>query len=142
MENRGDSPKPSRFGFHHPCFTVTSLATGRFKGLPERCLNQLTMAEASTAEQTARLAQGIDLLVRPGGALELVDPEASTCLTLEPSPPGNLVVIWSEPPRPMVCLETWSGPRQALFSGDRRLELAPGEQQTLPCRYALFPAAS
>jgi len=37
----------------------------------------------------------------------------------------------------MVCLEPWTGPRQALISGDRKLELAAAEQQTLRCRYAV-----
>jgi galactose mutarotase-like enzyme len=45
------------------------------------------------------------------------------------------VVVWTDPPRPMVCLEPWSGPRGALVSGDGRLELEPGAQLTLGCRY-------
>jgi len=46
-------------------------------------------------------------------------------------------VLWTDPPRPMVCLEPWSGPRLALISGDRRLELAPGANMSLHTRYEL-----
>jgi galactose mutarotase-like enzyme len=45
------------------------------------------------------------------------------------------VVIWTDPPRPMVCLEPWTGPRGALISGEGRLELAAGESLELGARY-------
>jgi galactose mutarotase-like enzyme len=37
----------------------------------------------------------------------------------------------------MVCIEPWTGPRQALLSGDRKIELAPGNSTHLNTRYAL-----
>jgi hypothetical protein len=37
----------------------------------------------------------------------------------------------------VVCMEPWSGPRQSLLSGDRRIELAPGASEELSTRYAL-----
>jgi galactose mutarotase-like enzyme len=46
------------------------------------------------------------------------------------------VVLWTEPPRAMVCIEPWSAPRQALLSGDRKLELRPGASTRLHTRYA------
>ena len=49
----------------------------------------------------------------------------------------DLTVVWTDPPRRMVCLEPWTGPRQALISGDRRLELDPGHARTFSCRYAV-----
>jgi galactose mutarotase-like enzyme len=66
-----------------------------------------------------------------------MDPEAGTCLELQLSQPFDLAVIWTEPPRPMVCLEPWTGPRQALISGDRKLELSAGESCQLQTRYQL-----
>jgi galactose mutarotase-like enzyme len=94
------------------------------------------MEEASTAEQMERLASGIDLLVEPTGSVRLVDTGAGTSLELQLSHPLDLVVLWTEPPRPMVCMEPWSGPRQALISGDRKLELSPGASTRLHARYA------
>jgi len=56
-------------------------------------------------------------------------------LSLEITPPLDRVVVWTDPPRPMVCLEPWSGPRGALLSGDGRLQLQGGESLQLACRY-------
>jgi galactose mutarotase-like enzyme len=125
---------PFSFGLH-PYFNLSSLEGVRLEGLPDQCLNHLTMAEAATADQMERLATGIDLLVQPTGPVRLVDEAAGTTLELQLTHPLDLVVLWTEPPRPMVCMEPWSAPRQALLSGDRRLELSPGESTTLHTRY-------
>ena len=127
---------PFSFGLH-PYFNLSSLEGVRFEGLPAECLNHLTMAPADTAEQMQRLASGIDLLVRPTGPVRLVDEAAGATLELQLTHPFDLVVLWTEPPRPMVCIEPWSGPRQALLTGDRRIELAPGASTQLSTRYAL-----
>ncbi|MCH9713431.1 MAG: galactose mutarotase [Cyanobacteria bacterium] len=138
VSNRSDAPMPFSFGLH-PYFNLSSLEGVRFEGLPEECLNHLTMAPAATAEQMQQLASGIDLLVRPTGPVRLVDEAAGSTLELQLSHPFDLVVLWTEPPRPMVCIEPWSGPRQALLSGDRKIELAPSASTTLNTRYALLP---
>jgi galactose mutarotase-like enzyme len=140
ISNRSDSPMPFSFGLH-PYFNLSSLGGVRFEGLPDDCLNHLTMAPASTAEQMQRMEDGIDLLVRPSGPVRLVDEAAATSLELQLSHPFDLVVLWTEPPRPMVCIEPWSGPRQALLSGDRKIELTPGASTVLNTRYALFSLA-
>ncbi len=147
VNNRGDQSMPFSLGLH-PYFTVSRLETVRFEGLPVDCLDHTTMEPAATADRITQLAQGVDLLLRPTETeppittVGLVDPEAGTRLELQLTPPLDLVVVWSDPPRSMVCLEPWSGPRQALISGDRRLDLAPGESRTLSCRYGLGPAAA
>jgi galactose mutarotase-like enzyme len=135
VENRGNDTMPFSFGLH-PYFNLSSLEGVRFEGLPLHCLNHLTMEEASTADQLERLASGIDLLVQPTGSVKLVDEAAGTSLELQLTHPLDLVVLWTEPPRAMVCMEPWSGPRQALLSGDRKLELNPGASTRLHTRYA------
>jgi galactose mutarotase-like enzyme len=134
VENRSSDVMPFSFGLH-PYFNLSSLAAAQVEGLPPQCLNHLTMEEASTAAQMERLASGIDLLVKPTGTVRLVDEAAGTSLELQLSHPLDLVVLWTEPPRPMVCMEPWSAPRQALLSGDRRLELRPGTSTRLDTRY-------
>ncbi len=136
VSNRSAASMPFSFGLH-PYFNLSSLEGVRVEGLPEECLNHLTMAPAATAEQMEHVADGIDLLVRPTGPVRLVDKAAGSTLELQLSHPFDLVVLWTEPPRPMVCIEPWSGPRQALLSGDRKIELAPGASTTLNTRYAL-----
>jgi galactose mutarotase-like enzyme len=128
-------PMPFSLGFH-PYFLVSDPAAVQLEGLQERCFDHLSQAEASTATQLARLGAGVDLLSRPAsGAVSLRDPAAATTLTLEITPPLDRVVVWTDPPRPMVCLEPWSGPRGALLSGDGRLQLQGGESLQLACRY-------
>lgn len=136
VSNRSGAAMPFSFGLH-PYFNLSSLEGVRFEGLPADCLNHLTMAPAATAQQMQCLASGIDLLVRPMGPVRLVDEAAGATLELQLSHPFDLVVLWTEPPRPMVCIEPWSGPRQALLSGDRKIELAPGTSTHLTTRYAL-----
>jgi len=75
VSNRSDAPMPFSFGLH-PYFNLSSLQGVRFEGLPDTCLNHLTMAPAPTAEHMEWLADGIDLLVRPTGPVRLVDEAA------------------------------------------------------------------
>lgn len=141
VENKSDQPMPFSFGLH-PYFNVSSLGGVKMEGLPEWCLNHHTMTEAPTTEQMAKLEAGVDVLVRPEGAVRLMDPEAGMTLELELTSPMDLAVIWTDPPRKMVCLEPWTGPRQALLSGDRKLELRPGNQCSLTTRYRLALTAT
>jgi len=142
IENRGEEAMPYSFGLH-PYFQISPFGAAgdpdgvRLEGMPDRCLNHLTMAEDATANQLERLPQGVDLLARPAGTVRLVDPAAGTALELQSTPPLDLVVIWTEPPRPMLCLEPWTGPRGALISGDGRLEVPAGGVHNLACRYGL-----
>lgn len=137
VHNRSETAMPFSFGLH-PYFNLSSLEGVRFEGLPAECMNHLTMEPASTAEQMDRLSQGIDLLVRPTGAVRMLDEAAGATLELQLSHPFDLVVLWTEPPRRMICIEPWSGPRQALLSGDRKIELAAGASTVLNTRYALI----
>jgi galactose mutarotase-like enzyme len=132
----GDAPMPFSFGLH-PYIAVADPAAVRIEGLPERCTDHLTMTAAATADQLARLGDGVDLFCADAGPVRLVDGAAGRSLELQLSHPLDLVVIWTEPPRAMVCLEPWTGPRQALISGDRKLVVEPGASTLLHTRYAV-----
>ena len=134
--NEGGELMPFSFGLH-PYFNVTDLSRTSLEGLAPQCLNHLVMAEAETGDQLSRLPEGVDFLTRPAGPVTLVDEAAGTRLQLQHQAPMDLTVVWTEPPRPMVCLEPWTGPRQSLITGDGKLELAAGERLQLSCRYAL-----
>ncbi len=136
---QGPAPMPFSLGLH-PYFAVSSLGAAALEGLPPRCFDHLPMAGADTASQLARLEQGVDFLCQPSGPVRLLDRQAGTTITLQPSAPLDLAVVWSEPPRPMVCLEPWTGPRGSLATGERCLRLAPGELLSLSCRYDLGQA--
>ncbi|NDG74274.1 MAG: galactose mutarotase [Synechococcaceae bacterium WB8_1B_136] len=123
----------------HPYFALSSLEAAELEGLPEQCFNHLTMAEAATAEQLLQLRQGVDLLAAPSGPVRLWDRASAEGVELQLSAPLDLAVVWTDPPRPMLCLEPWTAPRGALASGERQLNLQPGERMQLQCRYALLP---
>jgi galactose mutarotase-like enzyme len=130
----GAAPMPFSLGLH-PYLAVSDPAAVDLAGLPPGCLDHHTMEADATENQLQRLGRGVDLLCEASGPVRLLDPTAGRAIHLETSPPFDLVVIWTEPPRPMVCLEPWTGPRGALISGKRRLELAAGESLELRCRY-------
>jgi len=120
----GSAAMPFSLGLH-PYFQVSSLENAALEGLPEGCLNHHTMAPAPTAEQLGRLPEGIDLLAGPTAAVRLVDRGSGTAVALLPEAPMDLAVVWTDPPRPMVCLEPWTAPRGALAGGERCLWLQP-----------------
>lgn len=132
--SEGGESMPFSFGLH-PYFKVSDLGRTRLEGLAPRCLNHLEMAEADTSSQLSRLPEGVDFLTQPAGPVTLVDDATGTRLLLQHQAPMDLTVIWTEPPRSMVCLEPWTGPRQSLISGDRKLELTSGQSLQLSCRY-------
>lgn len=127
---------PFSFGLH-PYFNVSDPSRAVVEGLPGRCFDHLQMADAETANQLSSLAQGVDFLAHASGPVTLVDEQAGTRLQLQHHEPMDLTVVWTDPPRAMVCLEPWTGPRQALISGDRKLELGVGESTRLRCLYSL-----
>lgn len=122
----------------HPYLQVESLAQAGVDGLPERCWDHLTASEVATAEQLARLEQGVDLRVAwPDGAgsAPRVCTGPGDAVELQMEPPFAHAVLWSDPPRPMLCLEPWSAPR-----GELGLQLQPGERCELRCRYVITAA--
>ena len=136
LSAHGTAPLPFSLGLH-PYIAVADLAQVRLEGLPESCFDHLTMAPTATADQLSRVERGVDFLCSGHGPVRLVDPAGGRAVTLHPSAPMDLVVVWSDPPRPMLCLEPWSGPRGALSTGERRLLVPAGESLELGCRYSV-----
>ena len=136
----GSPPLPFSLGLH-PYFAVSDLGQARLEGLPAAVLDQVRGERVATAERLPQLAEGVDLLAEPDGPVRLVlaDPPGLT-ISLEAEPPLDLAVVWTEPPRPMLCLEPWTAPRGALSSGERLLTLQPGEHMELRCRYRVSAA--
>jgi galactose mutarotase-like enzyme len=126
----------------HPYFAVADLGGAALEGLPDRCFDHLTAGPADTAAQLARLPQGVDLRVERSGAAPrlltgLSSPDgspAAAVIELQADSPLDHTVVWTDPPRPMVCLEPWTARR-----GELGLALAAGEQLELNCRYTLVP---
>lgn len=134
-----ESAMPFAFGLH-PYFAVADLGAVRLEGLPPQGFDHLSGAVVSTAEQLKRLSEGVDLRLdsaQPGAvssatAPRLLTDPAGAAVELQAELPFAHTVVWTDPPRPMVCLEPWTGRR-----GEMGLALAPREQMELSCRYVL-----
>lgn len=125
-------PLPFSFGLH-PYFAVDDLASARLSGLPGTAMDQAAGVAGSTADLLADLPGGVDVLAGPAADVRLAAGDVD--IVLETEPPLDLAVVWTDPPRPMVCLEPWTAPRGALASGERLLRVPPGESLELFCRY-------
>jgi hypothetical protein len=104
VDNCGDQPMPFSLGLH-PYFNVSRLEVVRFEGLPSDM--------PGSQHHEAGRHGGTGCGAGPGGgsagaahrnlppipAVGLVDPEAGTRLELQLTPPLDLVVIWTDPPR-------------------------------------------
>lgn len=128
----GEPPLPFSFGLH-PYFAVADLAAVRLSGLPPQAVDQTVNATAATTALLGDLTRGVDVLAGPTPAVRLETGDIA--ITLETQAPLDLAVVWTDPPRPMVCLEPWTAPRGALSSGERLLHVPAGESLELACRY-------
>ncbi|MFM7675524.1 MAG: galactose mutarotase [Synechococcus sp.] len=141
----GTPVMPFAFGLH-PYLAVPDLGQARLTGLPPHCLDQAAGGAAATAELLERLSGGVDLLAQPTAAVTLHPGGGAPRVVLEAEPPFDLAVVWTDPPRPMVCLEPWTAARGALAPGHpaaaRKLVLEPGEERRLRCRYRVLPEAA
>lgn len=127
-----EPPLPFSFGLH-PYFAVADLGAVRLSGLPPQAVDQTVNATAATATLLGDLTRGVDVLAGPTPEVRLETGDIA--ITLETQAPLDLAVVWTDPPRPMVCLEPWTAPRGALSSGERLLHVPAGESLELACRY-------
>ncbi len=137
IENLSHENMPFSFGLH-PYFNVMDLEKTKIKGLMPTCIDQSTMIEEATDQQLDCLSDGIDFISGPSKLVSLIDTLDGTCLILKHQKPMDLTVVWTDPPRSMVCLEPWTSPRESIISGERLLSLQPGAIQKLNCSFKLI----
>ena len=130
VRNLGHEKMPFSFGLH-PYFRITNLENIAIRGLSENCTNHLDMSIVSTNSQLAKLSKGIDFLASSKGSVSLLDFTTGAVVEMQTQDPMDLPVIWTDPPRPMVCIEPWTSPRRSLLTGDRTLFLEPGTSKEL-----------
>ena len=132
--NRSQDEMPFSFGLH-PYFNVKNLEKIKIEGLKSSCINHFNMNNAATNYELSRIADGIDFLSGPSKVVTLVDLLTDKRLHLFHQEPMDLTVVWTDPPRNMVCLEPWTSPRNSLLTGERKLSLAPGERYKLQTKF-------
>ena len=124
--NRGNDSMPFSFGLH-PYFKISNLEKIKIDGLPQKCIDQTNMKVTNTSDQIRILNKGVDFLSYPSCSVKVVDFLSRNVIELIHQEPMDTNVIWTDPPRPMICLEPWTSPRNSLVSGDRKLEIKPEE---------------
>ena len=124
--NESEYSMPFSFGLH-PYFQVSNSQKIKIDGLPEKCIDQTNMKVTNVSDQIRILDKGVDFLSYPSSSVKLFDFLSRNVIELIHQEPMDTTVIWTDPPRQMVCLEPWTSPRNSLVTGDRKLEIKPEE---------------
>tara|TARA_Y100001968_G_scaffold270708_1_gene262005 strand:- start:191 stop:1048 length:858 start_codon:yes stop_codon:yes gene_type:complete len=124
--NHSKEIMPFNFGLH-PYFQVSNLQKIKIDGLPGKCIDQTNMKVTNVFDQIRILDKGVDFLSYPSCSVKLFDLLSRNVIELIHQQPMDTTVIWTDPPRKMVCLEPWTSPRNSLFTGVRKLEVKPEE---------------
>ena len=124
IHNQSKEIMPFGFGLH-PYFQVSNLQKVKIDGLPGKCIDQTNMKVTNASDQLRILDKGVDFLSYPSRSVKLFDSLSRNVIELIHQEPMDTNVIWTDPPRQMVCIEPWTSPRNSLVTGDRKLEVEP-----------------
>jgi len=130
IENFSRKKMPINFGLH-PYFNISEFEKIEFINYPLACQNQKNNTIEASDNSLINIAHGVDLLMYSHGEISFKDLGLKRQITLINPYPFDLSVIWSDPPRKMICLEPWMSPRNSFIDGYRNKNLLPNQIQTL-----------
>ena len=128
--NKSNTTMPVNFGLH-PYFNISDFRNVKFIDYAKCCLNQKNNNLVKTENLLKNLIKGIDLLMYSSGSTSFIDYGLKRKITLTNPSPFDISVIWSDPPRQMLCMEPWTSPRNSLENGFRKIEIMPNSSQKL-----------
>jgi len=128
--NKSLTKMPVNFGLH-PYFNISDFSNVRFIDYAKTCLDQKNNNLVKTENLLKNSSKGIDLLMYSSGKTSFIDYGFKRKITLTNPSPFEISVIWSDPPRQMLCMEPWTSPRNSLVSGFRKIEIMPNSSQKL-----------
>ena len=128
--NKSSNTMPVNFGLH-PYFNISDFNNIKFEEYPKCCLDQKNNTLVKTENLLRNSFKGIDLLMYSSGKTSLIDYGLRRKITLTNPFPFDISVIWSDPPRQMLCMEPWTSPRNSLGNGLRKIEIIPNSSQKL-----------
>lgn len=137
VHNRGKVKMPFSFGLH-PYFQITDLKSIEIQGLSSSCFDYQSMSISDTAHQLNQLSEGVDFSSISLEETQLLDLVTGQGIKVHYQEPMNLSVVWTDPPRSMICIEPWTSPRSAMISGERLIVLESGQSQNLRCKFSFF----
>jgi len=121
---------PINFGLH-PYFNVSDYKNLDFFDNPLNCQNQEKNIISNTLDELNNINLGVDLLMYTSGRSAFRDKIFKRQVTLNHPSPFNLGVIWSAPPRRMICLEHWTSPRNSFVVGFRNFMIPSNDSKSL-----------
>ncbi len=130
IKNKTNIEMPVNFGLH-PYFNISDFKNLNFIDNPLSCYDQKNNFLRNTFDELKNINNGIDLLMYTSGRSSFRDDFFKRQVTLIHPSPFDLGVIWSDPPRKMVCLEPWTSPRNSLDNGLRKILIPPNSSQIL-----------
>ena len=120
IQNKSDTAMPVNFGLH-PYFNISDFKNLDFIDYPANCQNQERNILSNTFDELKNIDRGIDLLMYSSGKSAFRDKILNRQITLNHPYPFDIGVIWSDPPRRMICLEPWTSPRNSFVNGLRKI---------------------
>ncbi len=126
--NKTDNAMPINFGLH-PYFNISDFKNLEFIDNPLNCQNQEKNLISKTLDELKNINLGVDLLMYTSGISAFRDKILKRQVTLNHPYPFDLGVIWSDPPRRMICLEPWTSPRNSFIDGFRNIMIPSNDNQ-------------
>lgn len=130
IKNKTNIEMPINFGLH-PYFNISDFKKLNFIDNPLNCQDQKNNCLRNTFDELKNINNGIDLLMYTSGRISFRDNFFKRQVTLLHPSPFDLGVIWSDPPRKMICLEPWTSPRNSLVNGLRKIAIPSNSSQIL-----------
>ena len=130
IQNKTEFVMPINFGLH-PYFNISDLKNIDFIDYPLNCQNQFRNTLSNTLYELKNINSGVDLLMFTSGKSSFRDRILNRQITLNHPYPFNIGVIWSEPPRRMICLEPWTSPRNSFVDGFRNIMIPSNDSQKI-----------
>jgi len=128
--NKTDNTMPINFGLH-PYFNISDFKNLEFIDNPLNCQNQEKNTLSNTLYELKNINLGVDLLMYTFGRSAFRDKILKRQITLNHPHPFDLGVIWSNPPRKMICLEPWTSPRNSFVDGFRSIIIPSNDSKKL-----------
>ena len=128
IHNKTNAEMPINFGLH-PYFNVSDFKNLYFFDNPVNCHNQERNILSNTLDELKNINLGVDLLMYTSGKSAFRDKVLKRQVTLYHPYPFDLGVIWSDPPRKMICLEPWTSPRNSFVDGFRKIMIPSNDSQ-------------
>jgi len=126
--NKTDTGMPINFGLH-PYFNVSDFKNLEFVHNPLNCQNQKKNIISNTLDELNNIHLGVDLLMYTSGRSAFRDKFFQREVILNHQYPFDIGVIWSDPPRRMICLEPWTSPRNSFIDGFRNIVIPSNDKK-------------